>query len=191
MAQRRGRFGRSNGSRAPVRPVAREPKAPRSDGIPTVLVIDDEEAIRDFLCSALEGEGYAVLAARDGLAALSLCERHAVDVILLDLMMPRLNGLGFLSRFKELYGLDGVAIYVMSAVRAAVEHAAPGDVAGAFVKPFDLDDLLDTIASDIASRHRNGHPKGGLNGPPPRAQTPPPAARQTLPAPARSVDTPH
>jgi DNA-binding response OmpR family regulator len=191
MAQRRGRPDRSDGSRVPARLVAYEPEEPISNGVPTVLVIDDEDAIRDFLCSALEGEGYAVLAARDGLAALALCERHDVDVILLDLMMPRLNGLGFLSRFKQRYGLEGVAVYVMSAVRATVDHAAAEDVAGAFVKPFDLDDLLDTIASDVASRRRNGRRKEGLNGPPPRAEPPPPAARQTLPAPARSADTPH
>ena len=136
-----------------MRPHLEDGPRPLSDA-PTVLVIDDEDAIRDFLRSALEAEGYAVLTAGDGLDALSLCERYRVDVILLDLMMPRLNGLGFLDRFRERYDSDGVAIYIMSAVRAAVEHAKAARVAGAFVKPFDLDELLETVAAEIARRRQ-------------------------------------
>ncbi len=83
---------------------------------PTVLVVDDEDAIRDFLRSALEVEGYVVLAAGDGIDALALCERYQVDVILLDLMMPRLNGLDFLARLRQRRGLDGVSIFLMSAL---------------------------------------------------------------------------
>jgi two-component system chemotaxis response regulator CheY len=119
---------------------------------PTILVVDDEDTIRDFLRSALEGEGYAVLAAGDGEDALSLCDRYRVDVILLDLMMPRLDGLGFLHRFRRRFGPEGVSVYIMSAVRTAVEHAAAVGVAGAFVKPFDLEELLETIAADVRRR---------------------------------------
>jgi DNA-binding response OmpR family regulator len=131
-----------------------------------VLVIDDEDAIRDFLRSALEAEGYDVLTAGDGLDALSLCERYRVDVVLLDLMMPRLNGLGFLDRFRQRNWSDGVAIYIMSAVRAAVEHAKAARVAGAFVKPFDLDELLDTVAAEIARRRPAAIPDVSVAGVP-------------------------
>jgi DNA-binding response OmpR family regulator len=120
----------------------------------TVLVVDDDNAIRDFLRSALESEGYAVLAAGDGVDALALCERYPTDVILLDLMMPRMGGLAFLARYRQLHGPDGVAVYVMSAVRAAVEQAAAQGVAGTFVKPFDLDELLDTLGAAVERRGR-------------------------------------
>lgn len=122
--------------------------------MPTILVVDDEEAIRDFLRSALEAEGYAVLTAADGMEALSLCEYHWVDVILLDLMMPRLDGLGFLHRFRRRDSRDVVSIYIMSAVRSAVEQVAAAGVSGAFVKPFDLDELLETIAGELQRRRQ-------------------------------------
>ncbi len=113
---------------------------------PTVLIVDDEDGIRDFLRSAFEAEGYTVLAAADGEAALSLCEHYQPDAILLDLMMPKLDGLGFLHEYRRRHGVDTCAIYIMSAVSTAVEHARAAGVTGAFVKPFDLDELLDTVA---------------------------------------------
>ena len=58
-----------------MRPHLEDGPRPLSDA-PTVLVIDDEDAIRDFLRSALEAEGYDVLTAGDGLDALALCERY-------------------------------------------------------------------------------------------------------------------
>ncbi|HEX2186888.1 MAG TPA: response regulator transcription factor [Chloroflexota bacterium] len=115
--------------------------------------MDDEDAIRDFLRSALEAEGYRVLAAGDGEAALSMCERYRPDIILLDLMMPRMDGLGFLRHFHRRFGKDAAIIFIMSAVAAAVEHVRGSDVAGAFIKPFDLDELLETIN---AHAHRGG-----------------------------------
>ncbi len=139
--------------RGPVQPSADDSRRGVA-GVPTILVVDDEEAIRDFLRSALEAEGYTVLAAADGMEALSLCEYHWVDVILLDLMMPRLDGLGFLHRFRRRSGRDVVSIYIMSAVRSAVEQVATAGVSGAFVKPFDLDELLETIADELQRRRQ-------------------------------------
>ena len=114
-------------------------------GVPTVLIVDDEDAIREFLRSALEVEGYVVLAAADGIDALALCERYQVDVILLDLMMPRLNGLDFLARVRQRRGLDGVSIFLMSALLTPDDDTISKGVAGAFVKPFDLDELIETL----------------------------------------------
>jgi len=113
---------------------------------PTVLIVDDEDGIRDFLRSAFEAEGYTVLAAADGEAALTLCEHYQPDAILLDLMMPRLDGLGFLHEFRRRHGVDACPIYIMSAVSTAVEHARAAGVAGAIVKPFDLEEMLQLIA---------------------------------------------
>jgi DNA-binding response OmpR family regulator len=117
-----------------------------------VLVVDDDDAIRDFLRSALEYEGYAVLAAGDGVDALALCERYTADVILLDLMMPRLSGMAFLARYRQQHRTAAAAVYVMSAVRAAVEQALTEGVDGMFVKPFDLEELLETVAGAVERR---------------------------------------
>jgi DNA-binding response OmpR family regulator len=126
---------------------------------PTVLIVDDEDAIRDFLRSALEAEGYVVLAAGDGIDALALYERYQVEVILLDLMMPRLNGLDFLARLRQRQGLDGVSIFVMSALLPPDDDAIFEGVAGGFVKPFDLDELIDTLQDAV--RPRRGAPGAG------------------------------
>jgi CheY-like chemotaxis protein len=119
---------------------------------PTVLIVDDADAIRDFLRSALEAEGYNVLAAGDGVHALALCERYQVDAILLDLMMPRLDGPGFLARLRQRQGRDGTSVFLMSAMSSAVEYAFAEGVAGAFVKPFDLDELIDTLRAAVPPR---------------------------------------
>jgi DNA-binding response OmpR family regulator len=114
-----------------------------------VLIVDDEEGIRDFLRSAFQAEGYTVLAAQDGEAALQLCEHYVPDTILLDLMMPRLDGLGFLHEFRRRHGVDVCPIIIMSAVSTAVEHAAAAGVTGAVVKPFDLEELIDMVADAL------------------------------------------
>lgn len=125
---------------------------------PTVLIVDDEDGIRDFLRSAFEAEGFTVLAAADGAAAISLCEIYRPDAILLDLMMPRLDGLGFVHEYRRLFGVDATPIYIMSAVSTAVEHAKAAGVAGAFLKPFDLDEVLATIeAATHASAHHTAN----------------------------------
>jgi DNA-binding response OmpR family regulator len=126
---------------------------PKRIGTPSVLIVDDEDAIRDFLRSAFEAEGYTVLAAGDGEAALALCDRYRPDVVLLDLMMPRIDGVGFLRQFRRAHGHD-TPIFMMSAAWSAIERAQKSGVTGAFVKPFDLDEVLDAVTAAV----RNGQP---------------------------------
>jgi DNA-binding response OmpR family regulator len=68
----------------------------------TVLVVDDEEDIVDLMRDFLEAEGYAVLTALDGPSALSALGRTAVDVVLLDVMMPGQSGFEVVRRIREL-----------------------------------------------------------------------------------------
>ena len=67
----------------------------------SILVIDDEKNVRDVMQRILAREGYNVLLAGDGEEALSLLEEKTVDVIMLDMNMPRMNGLEFLRRINE------------------------------------------------------------------------------------------
>lgn len=148
-------------ARGSLRLVNPNPNQPwlGSRGQSIVLVVDDEDSIRQFLRSALESEGFGVLTAGDGEEALSLCAHTLPDLILLDLMMPRLDGLGFLHEFRRRFGSDADRpVYIMSAVRTATEHARAAGVAGVFVKPFDLNDLLDTVQREL---HQPG---GGSDG---------------------------
>ena len=77
----------------------------------TILVIDDEVDILDLLEMILELEGYCVITAGDGNQGLQLAETHRPDLILLDLMMPGMNGEEVLSLFKALTQQRHVFVY--------------------------------------------------------------------------------
>ncbi|MGA5762503.1 response regulator transcription factor [Nonomuraea bangladeshensis] len=107
-----------------------------------LLVVDDEPALREALQSSLEFEGYRVVTANDGQAALDELARASYDAVLLDVMMPRLDGLTACRRLRA----SGNRIPVlMLTARDAVGDRVSGLDAGAddyLVKPFELDELL-------------------------------------------------
>ncbi|MEV0583235.1 response regulator transcription factor [Nonomuraea sp. NPDC050310] len=107
-----------------------------------LLVVDDEPALREALQSSLEFEGYRVETVNDGLAALEALEREPYDAVLLDVMMPRLDGLTACRRLRS--GGNHVPVLMLTA-RDAVGDRVSGLDAGAddyLVKPFELDELL-------------------------------------------------
>ncbi|WP_170991257.1 response regulator transcription factor [Herbidospora galbida] len=113
-----------------------------TDETPRLLVVDDEPALREALRRSLEFEGYRVGTASDGLAALAELQREAYDAVLLDVMMPRLDGLTTCRRLRAVG--DSVPILMLTA-RDAVGDRVSGLDAGAddyLVKPFELDELL-------------------------------------------------
>ncbi|MGI5156283.1 response regulator transcription factor [Microbispora sp. CA-102843] len=107
-----------------------------------LLVVDDEPALREALRSSLEFEGYAVETAADGLTALDLLDRGTYDAVLLDVMMPRLDGL---TACRRLRAAGNRLPVLMLTARDAVGDRVSGLDAGAddyLVKPFELDELL-------------------------------------------------
>ncbi|MEV5409016.1 response regulator transcription factor [Thermopolyspora sp. NPDC052614] len=107
-----------------------------------LLVVDDEPALREALRSSLEFEGYRVDLAGDGAEALELLARGTYGAVLLDVMMPRLDGLTACRRLRA--GGDQVPVLMLTA-RDAVGDRVSGLDAGAddyLVKPFELDELL-------------------------------------------------
>jgi two-component system OmpR family response regulator len=110
-----------------------------------VLVVEDDRAIREMIVAALAEAGYAVAAARNGAEGLDRCRQFAPDVVVLDLMMPEVDGVEFLKR-RPIEGCDAPVI-VMSAAyhRRNLPVDAPVD---AFIeKPFAIEEFLDTIAA--------------------------------------------
>src|SRR5512142_2657811 len=108
-----------------------------------ILVVDDERAVRDSLRRALELDGYEVELAADGEEALHRIENGAEpDAVVLDILMPRMNGLEVCRRLRE----NGNRIPVlMLTARDQVEDRVEGLDAGAddyVVKPFALEELL-------------------------------------------------
>jgi len=107
-----------------------------------VLVVDDDQAVRDSLARSLQYSGYEVTTAEDGLEALAKLSSMRPDAVIMDVMMPRLDGLET-TRMLRQSGND-VPILVLTA-RDAVGDRVDGLDAGAddyMVKPFSLDELL-------------------------------------------------
>jgi two-component system, OmpR family, KDP operon response regulator KdpE len=117
-----------------------------------VLVVDDEPPIRRFLRAGLRAEGYQVLEAEDGIKTLDLIDRNPVDVIVLDLGLPDLDGVEVIRRLRK--GGSTVPIVVLSSrtdERGKVEALDLG--ADDYVtKPFGMEELLARLRA--ALRHR-------------------------------------
>ena len=94
----------------------------------------------------LEREGYEVDAARDGFEAIQKLARNGYDAILLDLMMPRIDGFGVLDYLEENRPELGSAVIVMSAnLPGATDAARERNIARLLPKPFDLTTLIDQV----------------------------------------------
>lgn len=114
----------------------------------TVLAADDDPVIRRLLEVNLEMEGYDVVLAEDGAQAVDLAVEHSPDVILLDVMMPNMDGWEACRQLKLDDATRDIPVVFLSA-RARDADVADGTKAGAvayITKPFDPIDLLDLIA---------------------------------------------
>lgn len=111
-----------------------------------VLVVDDDATIREALAIVLAEEGYEVRAAEDGRAALEVLRDWRPDVILLDLMMPVMDGWTFRQEQRRLENAADVPVIVLSGARDARASAEQVGAVAAIAKPFDLDVLLARVA---------------------------------------------
>ena len=107
-----------------------------------VLIVDDEPDILLMLRMSLEDEGHEVVMAADGQMALERIAEHRPDLVLLDVMMPVLDGWGVLERQRELG--DGTAVIVLSAKTEESDIARAMDLGAReyVTKPFDLDKVV-------------------------------------------------
>lgn len=104
--------------------------------VKTILVVDDEAVIRDLCARALKG--YRVLQAGDGEEALRLFEKGGVDVILTDVMMPKMNGLDLLRRLKELEPTIVVIVMTGYAEKDIILNALKADADDFITKPLNI-----------------------------------------------------
>jgi len=117
-----------------------------------VLVVDDDDTLREMVAAVLADEGYAVQTARHGAEALSIVRQTPPDAILLDLMMPVMNGQQFLEEFRSSRAGDHIPVAVMSALHTAAGLAKDMGANGCLAKPFDLDELLAQVQTLLSSR---------------------------------------
>ena|ERR1051326_5675459 len=114
-------------------------------GSATVLVVDDDEAIIEFIQMALADVGYRVLAAVNG-AALQIARTDHPDVILLDIMMPVMDGVEVSQRLRADPDTADIPIIVMSALDRLNTIGSRMPVNDQLAKPFPLQRLYDTVA---------------------------------------------
>lgn len=105
-----------------------------------ILVVDDDQAVRTLVRTVLERAGYEVTTARDGREAISLLAASDYDVVLLDVVMPRLDGLGVVDELRR----SNVAVlshtYLLSGGDADALVNLP--IRGVIPKPFDINSLV-------------------------------------------------
>ncbi|MBN1283736.1 MAG: sigma-54-dependent Fis family transcriptional regulator [Proteobacteria bacterium] len=117
-----------------------------------ILVVDDEAAIRKALERFLTGLKYQVLTAKDGDEALAVVEKEAVDLALVDLVMPRLDGVEFIRRLKK---AQPACVAIVLTGFGTITSAVEAMKAGAYhylTKPFELDDIAALISTALEHR---------------------------------------
>lgn len=108
----------------------------------TVLIVEDEEELREGMRDALELNGYEVLAARDGLEAIEgLDGNRRICLVLLDLVMPRMNGWDFYAALRALPGYSDVPVIVHS----SSFQPAPQGVTRVLTKPLSFRQLMSVV----------------------------------------------
>jgi two-component system KDP operon response regulator KdpE len=110
----------------------------------SVLVVDDEPQVVWVLQFSLEAEGYTTFAARDGLQAMTAIAEHHPQLMVLDIMMPTMDGWSVLEEMMQLPREERPRVIVVSALSNLRDRAKAAEMgADAFVpKPFNVDDLL-------------------------------------------------
>jgi excisionase family DNA binding protein len=110
---------------------------------PLVLVVDDDPQVREVVRINLELEGYAVREAANGEEGLAALEEEAPDLILLDVMMPQVDGWEMLRRVQERHGVGSIPVVMFSGQLDVGSEAAERGAQGFVGKPFDLRALIE------------------------------------------------
>jgi two-component system, OmpR family, response regulator VicR len=120
----------------------------------TVLVVDDEPVLRAIVREILDEEGYAVIEAADGRVALEIMESARPDLVLMDVMMPGVDGREAYRQLRSHPEHRHIPVIMMSA--AIQPHGLDPTIAGFMAKPFDLNQLVQLVARLIGHPHANG-----------------------------------
>lgn len=113
---------------------------------PRILLVEDDDAVREMLCTALNDAGFDIVAALDGAHALRTAIARTPDVVLLDLGLPSLDGSGYLKQWRERdERASKVPVIVMSASAYGEQIADEIGAVQYFAKPFDVEELIKAV----------------------------------------------
>jgi len=119
--------------------------------VPKLLVVEDEGELLEFLKMRLEANGYEVIGACDGKEGFEKAVKEKPDLILLDLMLPKVDGYWVCNLLKKDKRYDMIPIIILTA-KSGAEHSKLAKECGAdfyMTKPFEIEELLSKIASLI------------------------------------------
>lgn len=129
--------------------------------MPTLVVADDHVQVRTLVRLLLEQAGYVVLEATSGVEALDHCRRSLVDVLLLDRIMPELDGLRTAARFAEEFATAPTRVLLLSGDECVVgleTSPLPAGIHRLIRKPFDVAQFLEIVREEIARIPRHPSP---------------------------------
>ncbi len=118
----------------------------------TILVVDDEELVVDITRKKLTQEGLFVIGVHDGEAALQVLREGPVDLIILDVEMPKMNGYAFLAERKKIPGAEKAAVIMLTAYESMEPIFRRNGVDDYLIKPIRFQDLLRKILEVLSAR---------------------------------------
>src|SRR5437879_10169642 len=125
----------------------------------TILVVDDDMELSDGLRAVLEKQGYRVIQARDGQQGKQLVYQHKPDLVILDMMMPRMGGYPVLEHFK---GKADAPPIIMITANEGSRHKAYAEYLGVIDyirKPFAMERLLEAVQRGLAGEPKEAPPE--------------------------------
>lgn len=117
-----------------------------------VLLVEDDDAIATSIADELGDAGHLVDVVANGADALDCLRGYRPDVVVLDLMLPRLHGWDFVERYRDFTGGVEIPIIVVSAAGAVTRSMEARGVRRFLPKPFDMQDLSNAVADLVESR---------------------------------------
>ena len=110
-----------------------------------VLVVEDESYLCELIADVLESEGHIARKASNGQEAIELIREHPPQLILLDLMMPVMNGWEFMQALRDNPEWDGIPVVLITAVYDVKRTKMQTEAKAVLTKPFDIDDVIQIV----------------------------------------------
>ena len=114
-----------------------------------ILVVDDQYGIRVLLCEILQKDGYQMFEAANGVQALKIVKEEELDLVLLDMKIPGMDGIEILKRIKEDKPEIGVIMMTAYGELNLINEAINLGAITHFAKPFDIDDIREVIRKSL------------------------------------------